>query len=142
MSFQQITIVGHAGADAEMRFTLGGVPVASFSVATSRKWKNAQGAEQEATTWHRVTTWRKLAETCNEYVHKGDRVLVAGTVEARAWNDGRTGEPKAGLEVTAETVRFLGGKDAAARQPTVGGANPRADEQYHVDMAAEPEIPF
>ena len=140
--FQQIQIVGFVGNDAEMRYTPGGDAVTTFNVATSRKFKNAQGGMTEITTWHRVTTWRKLAETCNEFVKKGDRVLVAGTVEARAWNDGRTGEPKAGLEVTAETVRFLGGKDAAHRQPTVGGAAPRADEQYHVDMAAEPEIPF
>ena len=140
--YQQIQIVGFVGADAEMRYTPGGDAVTTFNVATSRKHKSPAGGTVEITTWHRVTTWRKLAETCNEFVKKGDRVLVAGTVEARAWNDGRTGEPKAGLEVTAETVRFLGGKDAAARQPTVGGAAPRADEQYHVDMAAEEAIPF
>lgn len=140
--YQELTIVGFVGNDAEMRYTPGGDPVTTFNVATSRKHKNGQGGTVEITTWHRVTTWRKLAETCNEFVKKGDRVLVAGTVEARAWSDGRTGEPKAGLEVTAETVRFLGGKDAAHRQPTVGGANPRADEQFSVDMAAAAEIPF
>ncbi len=146
--YQELTIVGFVGNDAEMRYTPGGDAVTTFNVATSRKFKNAQGGTTEITTWHRVTTWRKLAETCNEFVKKGDRVLVAGTVEARAWNDGRTGEPKAGLEVTAETVRFLGGKDAAHRQPTVGGATPRADDQHStfvpasVDMMHEQEIPF
>ena len=148
MSFQQITVVGHAGADAEMRYTPQGVPVASFSVATSRKWKNAAGVEQEATTWHRVTAWRKLAEVCGEHVHRGDRLLVTGAVEARAFLDNRTGEPRAALEITADVVRFLGGADAAARQPTVGGANPRADDQHstfvpaEVDMMREQEIPF
>ncbi len=140
--YQQIQIVGFVGADPEMRFTPSGDAVTTFSVATSRKHKNAQGNTVEHTTWHRVTTWRKLAETCGEHVKRGDRLLVAGTVEARAWADGRTGEPRASLEVTADTVRFLGGKDAAHRQPTVGGATPRTDEQFSVDMAAEPEIPF
>ena len=141
MSFQQITVVGHAGADAEMRYTPSGDPVTSFSVASSRKWKNAAGVEQEATTWHRVTVWRKLAEVCGQHVHRGDRLLVTGHVEARAFLDNRTGEPRAALEVTAETVRFLGGNhEAEQHRPT--GATPRTDEQYHVDMAAEPEIPF
>ena len=147
MSFQQITVVGHAGADAEMRYTPSGVPVASFSIASSRKWKNAQGVEQEATTWHRVTAWRKLAEVCGEHVHRGDRLLVTGTVEARAFLDNRTGEPRAALEVTADTLRFLGGAhEAEQHRPT--GATPRSDEQHStfvpasVDMMREQEIPF
>lgn len=139
--YQELTVVGFVGADAEMRYTTQGVPVTSFSVATSRKFKNAAGVEQEVTTWHRVTTWRKLAEVCGEHVHRGDRVLVTGTVEARAFVDSRTGEPRAALEVTASTVRFLGGNhDAEHRRPT--GATPRTDEQFAVDMAGEPEIPF
>ena len=120
--YQQITIIGHAGADAEMRYTPDGTPVTSFSVATSRKVK-----DQERTTWHRVTCWRKLAEITGEHVKRGDRLLVTGTVEARAFADGRTGEPRASLEITAETVRFLGGNGAEQHRPT--GATPHADRQ-------------
>ena len=145
--YQELTIVGFVGADAEMRYTQQGVPVTSFSVATSRKFKNAQGVEQEVTIWHRVSTWRKLAEVCGQHVHRGDRVLVTGTVEARAFLDNRTGEPRAALEVTADVVRFLGGNhEAEQHRPT--GATPRADEQHStfvpasVDMMREQEIPF
>ena len=145
--YQELTVVGFVGADAEMRYTPAGVPVTSFSVATSRKFQNAQGVEQEVTTWHRVTAWRKLAEVCGQHVKRGDRVLVAGTVEARAWHDNRTGEAKASLEVTASTVRFLGGNhEAEHRRPT--GATPRMDEQHStlvpagVDLMQEQEIPF
>ena len=120
--YQELTIVGNAGADAEMRYTPSGVPVTTFSVATSRRVK-----DQDITTWHRVTCWNKLAEVTGEYVHRGDRVLVTGIVEARAFLDKRTGEPRAALEVTASNVRFLGGNGDERSRPT--GAVPHADKQ-------------
>lgn len=138
--YQEITIVGNVGADPEMRYTPDGTPVTSFSVATSRKYKNAQGATVEQTTWHRVACWRKLAEVTAEHVKRGNRVLVTGTVEARAWLDGRTGEPRASLEVTATNVRFLGGPDERNR-PT--GAVPNGDKQpADIDMAEVDAVPF
>ena len=120
--YQELTIVGNAGADAEMRYTPSGVPVTTFSVATSRRVK-----DQDITTWHRVTCWNKLAEVTGEYVHRGERVLVTGIVEARAFLDKRTGEPRAALEVTASNVRFLGGNSDERSRPT--GAVPHADKQ-------------
>lgn len=120
--YQELTIIGNAGADAEMRYTPSGAPVTTFSVATSRRVK-----DQDITTWHRVTCWNKLAEVCGEYVHRGDRVLVTGIVEARAFLDKRTGEPRAALEVTASNVRFLGGNSDERNRPT--GAVPHADKQ-------------
>ena len=120
--YQELTIVGNAGADAEMRYTPSGAPVTTFSVATSRRVK-----DQDITTWHRVTCWNKLAEVTGEYVHRGDRVLVTGIVEARAFLDKRTGEPRAALEVTASTVRFLGGNSDERSRPT--GVVPHADKQ-------------
>lgn len=120
--YQELTIVGNAGADAEMRYTPSGVPVTTFSVATSRRVK-----DQDITTWHRVTCWNKLAEVTGEYVHRGDRVLVTGIVEARAFLDKRTREPRAALEVTASNVRFLGGNSDERSRPT--GAVPHADKQ-------------
>ena len=139
--YQEITLVGNAGADAEMRYTPAGDAVTSFSVATSRKFKNAQGVMVEQTTWHRVACWRKLAEVTAEHVKRGNRVLVTGTVEARAFLDKRTGEPRASLEVTASTVRFLGGPDERSR-PT--GATPHADAQPDglLDLDQLDPIPF
>lgn len=100
------TIVGHLGHDPEMRYTPAGVPVTSFSVATSRRWTNAAGEPQEKTTWVRITCWRKLAELTAQYLTKGRLVLVEGEVEARAYTD-RNGENRASLELTANTVKFL-----------------------------------
>jgi len=104
--YQSVTIIGHLGRDPEMRYTSSGVPVTNFSVATSRKWTDAAGAAQEKTTWFKVSAWRKLAEVCNQYLHKGQLVMVEGEVDASAWT-GQDGAAKATLELTARTVKFL-----------------------------------
>jgi len=131
--YQKTVVVGHLGRDPEMRYTPSGVPVTSFSVATTRKWTNANGEQQEKTTWFRVTCWRKLAELTAQYLQKGRLVLVEGDVEASAWTD-REGAARASLELTATTVRFLGGRGEVSEgipgEP--GGELP----------ATEDEIPF
>jgi single-strand DNA-binding protein len=108
--YQSTVVVGHLGRDPEMRYTPDGTPVTTFSVATSRKWTNAEGEPQERTTWFRVSTWRKLAETCNQYLTKGRLVLVEGDIDASAWTDKTSGEARASLELRARIVRFLGGR--------------------------------
>src|SRR5215213_5040417 len=114
--FQQITLVGNLGRDPEMRYTPSGVPVASFSVATSRKFQGADGQWQEKTVWFRVTAWRKTAETVSQYLTKGSKVLIIGELEEpRTWVD-KDGNTQASLDVTAQTIRFL-----SARGENAGG---------------------
>lgn len=117
--YQSVTVIGHLGRDPEMRYTSSGVAVTSFSVATSRKWTDAAGAAQEKTTWFRVSAWRKLGETCNQYLHKGQLVMVEGEIDASAYTPKDGGEPRASLELTARTVKFLSrgeAQEAAAPQ--------------------------
>jgi single-strand DNA-binding protein len=138
MTFQRLTLIGHLGKDPEMRYTPTGVPVTSFNVATSRRWTNANGESQEKTTWFRVTCWRKLAETTAQYLKKGRLVLVEGEVDAAAYSD-REGSPKASLEVTATTVRFLGGReDGGGGVGGPGGGAHVVDDFPH----NEEDIPF
>lgn len=115
--YQSVTIIGHLGRDPEMRYTSSGVAVTSFSVATSRKWTDAAGAAQEKTTWFRVSAWRKLAETCNQYLHKGQLVMVEGEIDASAYTPKDGGEPRASLELTARTVKFLSRGEAQEAAP-------------------------
>ena len=128
--FSQIILIGNLGNDPEMRYTPTGVPVTSFSLAVNKSWTNQEGQRQDKTTWYRVNTWRKQAETVSQYLTKGSKVLVVGELdEARAYID-RDGNPRASLEVTAQTVRFLSGRgesgahDSASFQaaPAAGGA--------------------
>jgi len=111
--YQQTIIVGNVGRDPELRYTQSGVAVCDFSVAVSRKWtdKNTNEA-REKTIWFRVTAWRALAETCNEFVRKGMQVMVTGEVDASAYV-GQDGEARASLDLTAQNVQFLGSREDA-----------------------------
>jgi single-strand DNA-binding protein len=115
--FQQITLVGNLGRDPEMRFTPSGVAVTSFSLATSKRVQSADGQWQEKTVWFRVTAWRKMAETASQYLAKGSKVLVIGELEEpRTWKD-KEGNTQVSLDVTATTLRFMGG--GTPKEPTV-----------------------
>jgi single-strand DNA-binding protein len=138
--YQKTIVVGNIGRDAEMRYTPTGVPVTSFSVAVNRRWNSASGEQQEKTTWFRVTCWRKLAETAGQYVKKGQRILVEGEVEARAYVD-REGTARGTLELTANNFQFLGGRTEAGEggAPGAPGAPGSTGEDFPVH---EDDIPF
>ena len=105
--YQQITLLGFAGGDATMRYTPSGTAVANFSVAVNNRYTNAAGELVDETTWFRVTTWERMAETCSEYIHKGQFLLIMGEIKPpHTWLDNE-GQAQASLEVTARTVRFL-----------------------------------
>lgn len=111
--YQQITIVGNLGGDPEMRRAPSGDPVTSFSVATSRYWTGQDGQRQEKTVWFRVSAWQRLAETCNEYLAKGRRVLVVGEMdEPYVWTDD-SGNARASLKIRARNVQFLSTRSEA-----------------------------
>ena len=81
-----------------------------FSVAVSRRWTDRNTNEpREKTTWFRVSAWRGLAETCNQYVRKGMQIMVTGEIDASAFV-GQDGEARASLELTAQNVQFLGSR--------------------------------
>ena len=105
----QTIIIGNVGRDPEMRYLQSGTPVCSFSVAVTRRWNDKNSNEQkEKTVWYRVSCWRQLAETANNYVHKGMQIMVVGELEpARAYLD-NSGQPAASLELTAQNFQFLG----------------------------------
>ena len=132
--YQKTIVVGHLGKDPEMRYTQSGVPVTSFSVATTRKWNSASGEQQEKTTWFRVTCWRKLAELTAQYLKKGRLVLVEGDIDASAFTD-REGNARASLELTATNIKFLGGRGEGGEGSTGGTGG--EDFPVHED-----EIPF
>ena len=111
--YQQITLIGNLGADPEMRYMADGTPVTSFRIATNRRWRAQDGTTQEKTVWFRVSAWRRLAETCNRYLTRGQRVLVVGEMEEPgAWTD-QEGNARASLEVQARNVQFLSSRDGA-----------------------------
>jgi single-strand DNA-binding protein len=140
--YHKVIIVGNLGRDPEMRYTPDGTPVTNFSVATNRRWSTPDGTQNEETVWFRVTAWRQLAELCNQYLSKGRPVLVEGRMNAdretgapRVWT-GNDGQPRASFEVTALTVRFLGGRGEGEADSSVSLQEPPPQEM------GEDEIPF
>ncbi len=103
---QQIMIAGNLGSNPELRYLQNGQAVCNFSVASNRRWKNANGEQQEEVTWHRIAVWGTQGEACNQYLKKGSKVLVVGRVRANAYID-KNGQPAASLEVTASHVEFM-----------------------------------
>ena len=143
--YQTLIIVGNVGRDPEMRYTPGGQAVTSFSVATNRQYTNNNGETVKETIWFRVSAWGKQAETCNQYLKKGSKVLVEGRLTAdpatggpRVWT-GNDGSTRASFEVSAGTVRFLSSRSETS-EPGMGGA-PAAEESMS-PAGDEGDIPF
>ena len=138
--FQQLILIGNLGSDPEMRYTSSGVPVTSFSLAVNKRWTGQDGQSHDKTTWFRVSAWRKQAELASQYLTKGRQVMVIGELEeARMYTD-RNGENRVSLDVTAQTIRFLGGREDAAMASA--GATAPAGGPQGGDAPGEEDIPF
>ncbi len=106
VSLNKIILIGNVGTDPEMRFTPSGNPVTSFRLATNRVYTTADGERKQETEWFTIVTWRKQAESCNQFLTKGQRVYVEGSLRTRAW-EGRDGQRRVTAEVIASRVLFL-----------------------------------
>ena len=130
--YHTIIVVGNVGQDAEMRYTPSGAAVASFSVATNRQYTATSGEKVKETVWFRISAWGKQAETCNQYVKKGMKVLVEGRLNAddnggpRVW-EAKDGSSRSSFEVTANTVRFLSQR---GEQADTGDTLPPEDDPF------------
>lgn len=102
----KVILIGNLGADPEQRFTQAGVAMSTFSVATSERWKDKDGQQQEQTEWHRIVAWRQLAEICNEYLHKGSKVYIEGKLQTRKWQD-QNGHDRYTTEIVARDMKML-----------------------------------
>ena len=104
----KVILVGNLGRDPERRSTPSGQQVATFSVATSRKWRDRDGNRQEQTEWHTVVCWGRQAEVAGEYLRKGRQVYVEGRLQTRSWDDKQTGEKRYRTEVICDNFQMLG----------------------------------
>lgn len=141
--YQRITIVGNLGRDPELRYTPNGTPVAQMSVATSNTYTNQKGEQVKETAWFRVSVFGKQAESCSQYLSKGRQVLVEGRLRPDPSSGGpqiftrKDGTAGASYEITATTVRFLGGGQGRADSGAAVG-----EENIPADEIPEDEIPF
>lgn len=113
-------IIGRLGADPEIRHTNSNRAVVQLRVATSERWKDKSGQQQEKTEWHSVVAWDKLAELCERYLSKGRQVFVEGKIQTRKWT-AQDGTDRYKTEIVARTVQFL---DGDGKDKKDGGAAP------------------
>lgn len=127
-SVNKVILIGNLGKDPELRYTSGGVAVASFSVATNESWKDPQGNAQERTQWHNIVAWKKLAEICGEYLKKGSKLYLEGRLQYRNYDD-KQGVKRYVTEIVMDEMVMLDGRGTgtAASAPDSGGT-PAQDE--------------
>ena len=109
----KVLIIGALGSETEMRYTPGGKPVTSFSVAVSRGWRTSEGERKEATEWFNVVSWGNLAEICNQHLRKGSQVYIEGRLQTRSWEDG-SGIKHFRTELVANEMIILDGRSYVA----------------------------
>ena len=130
----KVMLIGYVGADSEMKFTPGGIPVANFSLAVKETYKNGGGEKKTSTLWIRCVAWRRGAEIAGEFVSKGKLLYVEGRLQLRSFED-REGQKRYVTEVVVTTLRFLG--------PPKNGSGPKAAESSKpAEPVDESDNPF
>ncbi len=115
-SVNKVILVGHLGADPEMKALPSGIQLAKLRVATSESWTDkASGQKQEKTEWHNVIVYDKLAGICERYLSKGQLVYIEGSLQTRSWDDKETGQKRYMTEIKARDMRMLGGRPDGSR---------------------------
>ena len=107
----KITLIGNLGRDPEMNYTPSGVAVTKFSLAVNRITKSSTGEKEKETEWFNIVAWRQLAEICNNYLHKGDKVYIEGRLQQRKYTD-KNGIERWMTEVIATDMEMLSPKPA------------------------------
>lgn len=120
----QCNFIGNLTKDVELKHTQSGVAVASFSIACNKKYTDKQGNKVEKAEFVNVVAWNKLAEICNQYLHKGDKVYISGEMETRKWQD-KDGKDRWITEIIAKEMEMLGGKGGGGERGDQGGGQDR-----------------
>ncbi len=125
----KVILIGNLGNDPEIRYMPSGGAVANITVATSEAWKDKQTGEQhDRTEWHRVVFFNRLAEIAGEYLHKGSKVYIEGSLRTRKWQD-KNGQDRYTTEIVGNEMQMLDSRGAGANMP----------EHPPADYAHEPQ---
>ena len=138
----KVQLIGRLTQDPEVRTTPTGQTVATFSVATSRQWKDASGATQSQVEYHNVVAWRKLAEIIKQYVTKGKQLYIEGYLQTRSWVGTQDNVKRYRTEIIADNVIFLGSPMGTTQSSTTTSVTPREfSNEVPTAPAESPTIP-
>ncbi|TAN58346.1 single-stranded DNA-binding protein [Patescibacteria group bacterium] len=145
MDLNKVMLIGNLTRDPEVRTTPQGVPVASFGLATNLIWKDQSGNRQQKAEFHNIVAWRKLGETCGQYLKRGSKVYVEGRLQTRSWDD-QSGNKKYRTEIILDSMIMLDRKESGGSyqpstptqtEPESVQVVPPASEEVNIE-----EIPF
>ncbi len=151
-SVNKVILVGNLGADPETRYLPSGEAVTNIRVATTDRWKDkASGEQKEATEWHRIAFFGRLAQIAGEYLKKGSQVYIEGRIRTRKWQD-KEGQDRYSTEIVADTMQMLGRREGAGEargEPATGAkSEPKGEPKAAAKKPAgkfddmEDDIPF
>jgi len=134
MNLNKAMLIGNLTRDPEVRQTAGGQSVASFAVATNMVWTDQSGQRQERVEYHNIVAWRKLADICGRFLHKGSKVYIEGRLQTRDWT-GKDGAKRYTTEIVAENLIMLDSRGGAS-------ASLKTDLAQSASTAGEPVINY
>jgi single-strand DNA-binding protein len=144
----KVILVGRLGADPEVRSLESGTKVASIRLATSERYKDKNGNQQEITEWHNVVLWRGLADVTEKYLKKGDQVYVEGKLKTRKWTD-KDGHDRYSTDIVADEMTMLGGGSGSSDRSgssTGGGQSATSGNQVNEPASSlddiDDDLPF
>jgi single-strand DNA-binding protein len=135
----KVILVGNVGVDPAVRFMPNGNAVTTLSVATSETWKDKQtGDKQERTEWHRVVCFNRLGEIAGEYIRKGSKIYVEGSLRTRKWQD-QQGQDRYTTEIVANDIQMLDSKSGGSAPYDESMQAPHAQQQQQAARKPAPE---
>ena len=143
-SLNKVILIGNVGSDPEVRAVGTGARVANFSLATSRRWNDRNGQQQEKTEWHRIVAWEKpfnLVDVVEKYVKKGDKLFIEGEIEYRTYED-KEGNTRYITEVRARDIVMLGGRPEGDRVLAGAAAGKGDYDDFNAGGPEDDDLPF
>jgi single-strand DNA-binding protein len=147
----KVILIGNLGADPEVRHTPSGTAVSNITLATSSSWRDKQsGQKQEQTEWHRIVFFNRLAEIVGEYLHKGSKIYIEGSLRTRKWQD-KSGVDRYTTEIIANEMQILdsrnsgqssGSREASGNKATESSSSSSSSSFNSNAGIAEDDIPF
>jgi single-strand DNA-binding protein len=149
----KVFLLGNVGKDPEIRTTAGGMTVATFSLATADRAKDAQGNWGDKTEWHNLVAFQRTAEIVRDYVKKGSQIFIEGKIQTRSWDDKETNVKKYRTEILVNELSLLGGRGGGEGASSSGGYSSRASSSsssaasapasdYADQQITDDDIPF
>jgi single-strand DNA-binding protein len=140
-SVNKVIVVGNLGADPETRYLPSGEAVTNIRVATTDRWKDkASGEMKEATEWHRIAFFGRLAEVAGEYLKKGSQVYVEGSLRTRKWQD-KEGHDRYSTEIRGDVMQMLGSRSGSGEPRPAPAGGEAAESRSEAPARAAPKKP-